>query len=384
MELSDNAVLAAGKKIARALLLDAIKNDASDLHLEPDLFGMKVRYRVNGSMQDVMDLPPLYQAAVIGSLKKEAHMDMLLTEAPQEGKIRLPAGGEEHLFIASSLPVIYGERMVMHLVKHRHLEQAFRELGFSSSEEATLHMMIDMPMGLIVICGSLGNGRSTTALNMLRKLREKGRDCVSVEQALTYEARGITQIPLSMEDLCGRMQESLSSLNPEVLLLDELLNSLSLQLLISQLAGDRLVLAVTRSKSAPGAIRDLMAMGMPGSLLSTHLIGVLHQKLARLICPHCRQPHELETTGEELLEILPEGPFFRGTGCPACRQNGSMGRMLVAQVLTANDSLRKHLAAGDRSCDWGSFAHPADLHQHLLDLAHEGTISLEEMRRISS
>jgi len=219
---------------------------------------------------------------------------------------------------------------------------------------------------------------------VLRHLREKGRDCVSLEQTLTYEARGITQIPLTMEDLTGRMQESLSSLNPEVILIDEMLNSLSLHLLISQLAADRLVIAITRSKSAPAAIIDLMAMGMPGALLSTHFIGALNQKLARKICPHCRQPHELEPPEEEPLEKIPEGPFFRGTGCPACRQTGSSGRMLLVQALTAHDSLRRHLAAGDKSSEWSNFAHPADMQRHLLDLAREGTISLEEMRRISS
>jgi type II secretory ATPase GspE/PulE/Tfp pilus assembly ATPase PilB-like protein len=380
MESPHNSVLLAGRKIARAFLLDAIKNNATDIHLEPDLWGMKVRYRIDGTMRDIMDLPADYQPSVIKSLKEDAHMDMLLKEIPQEGKIRLTAGKEEHLFIASSLPVIYGERMVMHLVRHHFLEQTFQGLGFSPREELEYLGFLSRTSGLIIISGSLGNGRSTTALNLLKKFKESGRNCVSLEQAPTYEVKGITQIPLVMEDLTGRAQESLASLGPEVVLLDEVLNSLALHVMMDLLSEGRLVMAVTRSRNAPAAVMDLLARGMPPAMLSEHLLGALNQRLVRRICPHCSQSFEPEQT--EGQPSPPEGPFFLGGGCPTCHQTGSLGRVLIAQIFSVNEFFRESLMKTPESMVWNSCAHPHDISHHSMGLAHNGIISLEEAKKV--
>jgi type IV pilus assembly protein PilB len=386
MKIKNDSILEAGGKIARAVLYDAIKSGVSDIHLEPEFWGMKMRYRIDGVMHDIMEIPPEFQIPLTEQLKDIAGMDHAITQSPQEGKIWLPREEEQYLFIASSLPVIYGERIVLHLVMHPLLDRPLEDLGFSAPQAQTMAKLLEARQGLFVITGSLGDGRSTTALNLMKKLQAGGRRCAAIEDSPSYEMEEIVQIGGLGALGPDGIARSLEAAAPDVVLLDEVLNLFTLQLLMKLLAEKKLVLTITRSRDAFTAIADIEAMGLPRALCAESLRGVLAQKLVKMICPDCREPvtgegsHGPDDDGDP---ILIAAPHYRGRGCDACHGTGYRGRTVITQLIddgSLQSGLREGLSIKDIRAGLGDAAN--DLIASAGEKCAGGLTTREEIARV--
>lgn len=345
MELSQYSFEKSSEKIMRALMLDVVKNGAESIHIEPDVYGIKIRYRVDGVMYDILEIPAEFQDSITVYIKEQSGMNPLSSEAPQEGKLTLPGG---QLFLVSTLPVLYGERFVMHLVRHTLIEMGLTGLGFSPDGSEMIMKILKASGGLFVISGSLGDGRSTTALSILRELARRGMRCVSLENAPTYEIREIRQVRCEGAIELMRMLEEMRSQTCDALLVDEAVSSFAMKSVCSHALEGRLVIAVSRSRNALTMLRDMMNMGIERQQLARILLGILAQKLVRKVCPDCRisyNPHPWELRLFESQKESISGAFSRGTGCERCRNSGYSGRAPIEQLIVMDEMLRETIVS---------------------------------------
>jgi type II secretory ATPase GspE/PulE/Tfp pilus assembly ATPase PilB-like protein len=349
MEIKNDSVVEAGAKIARAILLDAVKSGVSDIHLEPEYWGIKIRYRIDGVMHDIMEIPPEFQNSLAEHLKEIAGMDRAITQVPQEGKIWLPRKGDNYLFLASCLPVIYGERIVLHLVMHPLLDESLENLGFSEDTGRRITDLMNAREGLFIITGALADGRSTTALNVLKRLQKSGRCCAAIEDSPSYELEEVLQIGSPATLNTDAITRSIEAVKPDVVLIDEVLNFFMLSFLIQLIRAKRLVIAITRSRDAFTALADIETMGFPRDLCTSSLLGVLAQKLVKKICPDCRElmtPDESRNIGSDDERAFFAGGLYHGKGCEACRNTGYRGRTVVTQFLAREGKVESLLREG--------------------------------------
>ena len=348
MSITNQPFQKSAAEIIQAILLDAIKTKASDIHFEPDMFRLRVRYRIDGVMHDILEIPLEFQDSLVRQLKEKAGLEVAFTKIPQEGRFTFTVNGREYQFILSSLVAIYGERIVMHLIMQPLLEVSLQELGFSPETENLLYGLSEKPAGLLLITGSLGDGRSTTALNLLNRLSAKGKRCAACEDAHSYEVKGITHYRDELRNDILEEKEHLE--DEEVVLFDEVMGFTAMNLAFTHALSGKLVIAVTRSRNAHTVLKDLITMGMTGEAVSSVLLGVLAQKLVKVICPHCRKsynPHPWELRVFEARREFPAGFFQRGTGCEKCHLTGYSGRTPLEQLIVMDGELKNLVFKGD-------------------------------------
>ncbi|MDQ7823425.1 MAG: ATPase, T2SS/T4P/T4SS family [Candidatus Eremiobacteraeota bacterium] len=306
-----------------------LKLGASDMHLEPDFFGLRIRYRIDGVMTDILELPGEHSTALVHILKGMAGINPELRERPGEGKISLLVKGSTHRYLVSSMPVIKGERLTIHSVMDHFIERTLTELGFSAGVDHFVTSFLGEERGLFVITGSLGDGRSTTALSLARRQAHIQPSCTAVELSPTYEVPEVRQIK------CGSLMEFLRALSElalspaELVVIDEVTSPPAMQCAARLTESSRKVIVLTRSRNAFTALRDLVDMGITRDYIASSLRGVLAQKLVKTICPHCRapyNPHPWELRLFESQREFPPGSFSRGEGCEQCRHTGYLGR----------------------------------------------------------
>ncbi len=337
---------APGVRLANMILEQAIKQKASDVHFEPHEEGMRVRFRIDGILRVIMEIPKHLLGDVNSRVKIMANMDITERRRPQDGRIQMELDGREVDMRISSLPTVYGEKIVARVLhKSSHL-LALDDFGFSPANLENIEQMLRLNQGLILVTGPTGSGKSTTLYAFLHHLNSPEKNIVTVEDPVEYRLAGVNQVqvnPRANLTFATGLRTVLRQ-DPDIIMVGEIRDEETGEIAIRSALTGHLVLSTLHTNSAVATITRLMNMGLESYILSSTIIGVVAQRLVRTICKECKE--EVELTDRimirfiESLKMKPPEVVYQGKGCPLCNNTGYRGRTAVEEVLVFNRRLR--------------------------------------------
>ncbi len=374
------------------LLRLAITMGASDIHLEPHANGLLPRYRIDGQLRPGQLLPIDLTLPMISRMKVVGGLDITENRMPQDGRFRATLGRRTFDFRVSSLPSIHGEKIVLRLLDHSSLVTDLTKLGFAQQEKVEFEAMLNRSHGMILVTGPTGSGKTTTLYAALAGTRDDTKNVITVEDPVEYELAGVTQTNVH-HDIGLSFAAALRSIlrqDPDVILVGEIRDAETADVAVRAALTGHLLLSTLHTNSAVAAITRLQDMGVPPYLIASSLAGVIAQRLARLNCKFCRalipldDPSRLEYGAA--LEVAPDVPMYKGSGCEKCGFTGSRGRMALIELLHIDSRLRRAIMDKQDSDTLRSIAREGGF-QTLVDDARNkvlaGHISPEEAMRVT-
>ncbi len=328
-------------RLVNLLLLEAVNGRASDVHLEPRRTHMAVRYRIDGELRHVRNIPRQLMAACISRIKVMADMDIAVRRIPQDGRITIKVEGRQVDLRVSTLPIQYGERVVMRVLDRDRNIRRLDELGFSPRNLTTFRWLLQQPNGIILVTGPTGSGKTTTLYAALREIQSETRNIITCEDPVEYELDGINQSNVNEKaglTFAAQLRAILRQ-DPDVVLVGEIRDQETAEIACRAAMTGHLVLSTLHTNDAVSAIPRLMDMGVEPFLISSSLVGVVAQRLVRVICQHCKQAYEPSLAEIQLIG-RPVEKLYRGAGCLACGGCGYMGRISVHEILVVDDEIR--------------------------------------------
>jgi type II secretory ATPase GspE/PulE/Tfp pilus assembly ATPase PilB-like protein len=338
-------------QVVNAMLAEAMRAGASDVHLETLPDALRVRMRLDGVLQDAQQLGPDFRAAVISRLKVLAGLDIAERRLPQDGRARVRVGERELDVRVSTLPALHGESVVLRLLDGGGDEkpQTLDGLGFPAPLHNALHGLVQRSAGLVLVTGPTGSGKTTTLYAALRERSTPGVKVVTVEDPVEYRLDGIVQLPVNTKAGFG-FADALRAIlrhDPDVILVGEMRDADTAEIAVRAALTGHLVLSTVHTTDAVGALARLRDMGVPPYLLAATLQGVMAQRLVRRVCPACGAPQSLSPAEVALFDgVDAPASVRRGAGCEQCAGTGYRGRVAIAELLTMTDALRDALAQG--------------------------------------
>ncbi len=337
-------------KIVDLMLREALKKRASDIHLEPFETRVRVRYRIDGALQEALTIPKKNQNAVVARLKIMTKLDITEHRIPQDGRFKIRLQDKEVDFRVSFLPVHFGTKVVMRILDKTALSFGLEHLGFMPRTLEKFQNAIDKPFGMILITGPTGSGKSTTLYSILSQLNTPERNIITIEDPIEYQVKGITQIQTKADigmDFANGLRAILRQ-SPDVVMVGEIRDSETADIAIKASLTGQLVLSTLHTNDASGAMTRLVDMRVEPFLIASSVILVAAQRLCRKVCQNCRErvqiPEEVFTKlGVSLDALGPEykkREFYQGKGCDKCAQTGYRGRVAVLEALVIDDTIR--------------------------------------------
>jgi type IV pilus assembly protein PilB len=335
-------------KIVNGILIKAIKVGASDIHFEPYEKIFRVRYRLDGVLRREMALPNKIRNAIISRLKIMARLDIAEKRLPQDGRIKLRLGkGREMDFRVSVAPVLFGEKVVLRLLDKSALQLDLTKLGFEQSSLEDLEKAIHKPVGMILVTGPTGSGKTTTLYSVLSELNKESENIMTAEDPVEYNFMGINQVQMH-EDIGLTFASSLRSFlrqDPDIIMVGEIRDFETAQIGIQAALTGHLVLSTVHTNDAPGTISRLIDMGIEPFLISSSVILILAQRLIRKVCSECREQIKVHPQLLIDLGVSPDEAknfnVFKGKGCAICSGTGYKGRVGLYEVMTMKEEVKE-------------------------------------------
>jgi type IV pilus assembly protein PilB len=349
-QTSDDSVDMEGPiiKIVNGILIKAIKLGASDIHFEPYERTFRVRYRIDGVLRRDMSLPVQIKNAMTSRLKIMAKLDIAERRLPQDGRIKLRMGkGGEMDFRVSSIPTLFGEKVVLRLLDKSALQLDMTKLGFEESSLADLKAAIHKPVGMILVTGPTGSGKTTTLYSALSELNKETDNIITAEDPVEYNFMGINQVQMH-EEIGLTFASSLRSFlrqDPDIIMVGEIRDFETAQIAVQAALTGHLVLSTVHTNDAPGTVNRLIDMGIEPFLISSAVILILAQRLIRKICMDCREPVKVHPQLLIDLGIPPDEArsfqVYKGKGCPICNNTGYKGRLGLYEVMPMKEEIKE-------------------------------------------
>ncbi len=335
-------------KIVNGILIKAIKLGASDIHFEPYERNLRVRYRIDGVLRRDMSLPIQIKNAMTSRLKIMAKLDIAEKRLPQDGRIKLRMGkGREMDFRVSSIPTLFGEKVVLRLLDKSALQLDMTKLGFEESSLADLKAAIHRPVGMILVTGPTGSGKTTTLYSALSELNKETENIITAEDPIEYNFMGINQVQMH-EEIGLTFASSLRSFlrqDPDIIMVGEIRDFETAQIAVQAALTGHLVLSTVHTNDAPGTINRLIDMGIEPFLISSAVILILAQRLIRKICMDCREPIKVHPQLLIDLGIPPDEvksfQVYKGKGCSICNNTGYKGRVGLYEVMPMKEEIKE-------------------------------------------
>jgi type IV pilus assembly protein PilB len=391
--ISDLDKMVAGSPIVNlvnVMLLTGVRDHASDIHIEPDKKGTRIRYRIDGVLRDMMKPPLGMHSAVVSRVKVIGKMDIAEKRLPQEGRVRIVAEGREIDLRVSSMPTLLGEKLVLRILDKQNLRVRMEDLGFRADTLAAVKRMLDRPHGLFLVTGPTGSGKTTTLYSALDLIRSPELNILTVEDPVEYQLELVNQIQVqsNIGMTFARALRSILRQDPDVIMVGEIRDEETARVAVQAALTGHLVLATLHTNDAPGTIARLLDMGIEPYLLSGALVGVIAQRLARTICQPCATKYF--PTEHELLDaglVSKAGrPFKKGQGCRECHDTGFRGRLGLYEVMEVTPELRRLIhqgAATHQLRDQLRKQGVLTLRDEGVQLALDGKTSLDEILRVT-
>jgi len=326
-------------RLVKSILFGAINSDASDIHLEPHQPEMRVRYRVDGQLQQVMTIPNHIEEAVIARIKVMGEMDTTETRRPQDGHISTEDGGKNVNFRVSTIPTVLGEKVVMRLIDEGSKIFRMDQLGFSDKDTLRLRALIDKPHGMLVVTGPTGSGKSTTLYAMLSELNQVHRNIVTVEDPVEYRLPGISQVHSDNDFGLGfaNALKYIMRQDPDVIMVGEIRDHETATTSVQAALTGHLLISTLHTNDAVGSVARLNDLGVDHFRIGGCLLGSIAQRLLRTICPYCKEPAKPNQTMINAIaskcEIPEDVVYYQGRGCNKCLGTGYQGRVPVFEIM---------------------------------------------------
>ncbi|MBC7464980.1 MAG: type II secretion system ATPase GspE [Bdellovibrio sp.] len=333
-------------KLVNSLLFRAVKEKASDIHIEPYEKDMVVRYRVDGILFDIFKPPKKLQNAITSRIKVMANLNIAEKRLPQDGRIPLKVGGKDIDIRLSTVPTTFGERLVMRLQDKSSQVRELYQMGFSEDTIRVLDDLIYRSYGILIVTGPTGSGKSTTLYGCVSKLNKPDINILTIEDPVEQRIHGVGQVQVNAKiglTFASGLRSFLRQ-DPDIIMVGEIRDLETAELAINSSLTGHLVLSTIHANDAAGAFPRLMDIGCEPFLIATSVLGVLAQRLVRVLCPHCKAPHvatdfDLVTLGITR-DQLSGGNICKPIGCEQCGQKGYIGRTLIAEILPITDDIR--------------------------------------------
>jgi general secretion pathway protein E len=351
--LKDLASEAPVIRLVNQLIARAVETHASDVHLEPFPDRLRVRYRYDGVLHEIEAPPARLQAAVISRIKIMARLDIAERRLPQDGRIKLTVRGHEIDFRVSTIPALYGEKVVLRVLDRTAVEFDYHKLGLPDDIRAGLERSLDLPNGMVLVTGPTGSGKTTTLYTGLLKLNTVVRNVVTVEDPIEYQLTGINQIQVRPQIGLNfaSLLRSILRQDPDVIMIGEIRDLETVQIAVQAALTGHLVLSTLHTNSAAATMTRLRDMGLEDYLLTATLKAVLAQRLVRRLCPKCKTPEAAPAALRErfgLDRLAGDGPItlYHPAGCPECRGTGYRGRRAIAELLVPTRAIDRLIFDG--------------------------------------
>lgn len=376
--------------LVNIMLLTAVRDKASDIHIEPDRKGTRIRYRIDGVLRDLLKPPAGLHAAIVSRVKVIGKMDIAEKRLPQEGRVRIVAEGRDIDLRVSSMPTLLGEKIVMRVLDKQNLHVRMEDLGFRTETLVSVKRMLDRPHGLFLVTGPTGSGKTTTLYSALDLLRSPELNILTVEDPVEYQLELVNQIQVqsAIGMTFAKALRSILRQDPDVIMVGEIRDEETARVAVQAALTGHLVLATLHTNDAPGAVSRLLDMGIEPYLLSSAMVGVIAQRLARTVCGNCGTkyyPTEIELADAKLADRSGR-PFRKGSGCQQCHDTGFRGRLGIYEVMEVTPEIRRLIHRG---------AAPHEIREKLsesgfmslrdegVQLALAGKTSLDEVLRVT-
>jgi type IV pilus assembly protein PilB len=358
-ELSEAQLAALGEdgpiiRLANLIVSQAVRDKASDIHMEPKKEEMIVRYRVDGVLQEIMRLPKKVVAPLTSRFKIMSNMDIAEKRVPQDNRISATIDGRDFDFRVSTLPVVYGEKIVMRVLDKGGINVGLEKLGFLPNNLALLSDMAERSYGILLVTGPTGSGKSTTLYSLINKINDGTTNIITIEDPVEYELSGINQCAVNnragMTFAAGL--KAMLRQDPDIIMVGEMRDTETATIAMEAALTGHFVLSTLHTNDAPGACTRLIDMEVEPFLISSSLIGVLAQRLVRGICPSCKSEfRESKDTlirygfpiPQEILDNDGDLVIYKGTGCDKCKNSGYKGRTGVHELMSMTDDVRDEI-----------------------------------------
>jgi type IV pilus assembly protein PilB len=374
-------------KLANLILVQAIKDRASDIHIEPFEKMVRLRYRVDGALVDKVPPPKNLQIPLVSRLKIMSSLDIAERRLPQDGRMRVKVSGRDFDLRVSLLPTVHGEKCVLRVLDKSNLSASMDKLGLDPDTYRRFRAAVDAPHGLLLVTGPTGSGKTTTLYSALNELNNPEYNIVTVEDPVEFQIPGINQVPVK-KDIGLTFANSLRSIlrqDPDIVMIGEIRDTETAEIAVEAALTGHQVLSTMHCNDAPGAIARLDDMGIAPFLISSSVILSCAQRLMRKICPHCKEPVAYPPQMFRDLQIPPnffDGmTLYRGRGCDRCNNTGYSGRSAILEAMSVTDDVRKAIIARASSMEIGRIALSQGmrmLRQVALDKVREGVTTLEQ------
>lgn len=375
-------------KLANIIVMQAIKDRASDIHIEPFEKTVRLRYRIDGALMDATPPPKNMQLALSSRFKIMSSLDIAERRLPQDGRMRVRVGGKDYDLRVSIMPTVHGEKIVLRVLDKGNLSASLDKLGLDPDTFTQFKHAVDAPHGLLLVTGPTGSGKTTTLYSALNELNNPVFNIVTVEDPVEFQIPGINQVPVKKEIglTFASALRSILRQDPDIVMIGEIRDTETAEIAIEASLTGHQVLSTMHCNDAPGAIARLDDMGIAPFLISSSVILSCAQRLMRRICPHCKEPVTYPAKMFHDLMIDPsvfDGvTLYRGRGCDRCKNSGYAGRLAVIEAMTVSDEIRKLIISRSNSREISKVAigqGMKTLRMVALDRARDGASTLEQV-----
>ncbi|HEY0916307.1 MAG TPA: type II secretion system ATPase GspE [Solimonas sp.] len=387
LESSDDAPVI---KFINGLLVEAIKENASDIHIESFESRLQIRFRVDGVLREIMSPPKQLAPRLVSRIKVMAKLDIAEKRLPQDGRISRAFGGRKVDLRVSTIPTgAHNERVVMRILDKQAERLDLEQLGLDEEQIAVLRRILFRPYGIMLVTGPTGSGKTTTLYSGLSVLNDRSRNIMTVEDPIEYYIDGIgqTQVNTKVEMTFARGLRAILRQDPDVVMVGEIRDLETAQIAVQASQTGHLVLSTLHTNTAVGAVTRLRDMGVEPYQLSSSLIGLMAQRLVRSLCKHCKEPYEASATEKEQLgvELAPPLTLYKPVGCPACRHTGFLGRSGIHEIIEIDRQLETmiHDEASEQSMETYARSRGPGILQSGRNKVLKGLTTLREVLRVT-
>ena len=334
-------------RFVNQVLRDAIELRASDVHLEPFEDEFRIRYRIDGDLQEVPVPPSLkrFQPAIVSRVKILSHLNIAEKRVPQDGRIKIRVDTHEVDIRVSIIPMLHGEAVVMRLLRQNSKLRGMSDLGMNHRELDSFRRVVQLPHGIVLVTGPTGSGKTSTLYTALNEINDHVRKIITIEDPVEYQLKGVNQIQVNEKSglTFARGLRSILRHDPDVVLIGEIRDHETAQIAVQASLTGHLVFSTLHTNDAPGAITRLVDMGVEPYLVASSLEAVLAQRLVRVLCPHCKVVDDSPTaaTYKAKLGIPLNHPIYKSVGCRECRNTGFHGRNAIFEWMDTNVEIRQ-------------------------------------------
>jgi len=378
-------------KLVNYIIYDAVRDGASDIHIEPDEGTLRVRYRVDGVLYEKLRPPHRMLPAIASRVKIMAGLDISERRLPQDGGIHVMMDGRPIDLRVSTLAGRHGEKIVVRIIDNRSVMVNLEKLGFSYEMLKQWRKAIEMPNGIVLVTGPTGSGKSTSLYSVLRELNNDNVNICTIEDPVEFNLSGVNQFQVN-EKIGFTFSTALRSLlrqDPDIVMVGEIRDGETAKIAVQAALTGHLVLSTLHTNDAPGAVTRLLNIGVEAYLVSASLQAVLAQRLVRKICTHCKEPYEPAANIRRAVERAAGDveTFYRGVGCPKCRNSGFAGRIGIYELFVPDDEIREKMIVTASMTELRQLA----VHRGMIQLRDDGmakvkagVTTVEEVLRVTA